>query len=101
MNATFFELGVALVMMAVSVCLVVWFFRSLAAASQQRMMQMLTRAGVAREVVRRRDAIAIINGARSRCRRCPSEGLCDRWLAGKVDGDNSFCPNAQTFRSLT
>ena len=101
MNPTLFEIGVAIIMVAVSVALVVWFFRNLAAVSGRRMMHMLTRAGVDPEVARHGDAEAIIQDVRSRCLRCRSEDLCDRWLAGKVEGDDSFCPNAQIFRALT
>jgi hypothetical protein len=93
-----FEIGVAIVMVAVSVALVAWFFGYLTAASGKRMMQMLTLAGVDPEVARRGDTEAIMRGVRSRCEKCRSEDLCDRWLAGKVEGDNSFCPNAQIFR---
>jgi hypothetical protein len=96
-----FEIGVATIMVAVSVALVVWFARYVAAASGRRMMQMLTRAGVDPEVARHGDTEAIIQDVRSRCQRCRFEDLCDRWLAGKVEGDNSFCPNAQIFRILT
>jgi hypothetical protein len=101
MNPTLFEIGVAIVMVAVSVALIVWFSRYMAAASGRRMTQMLTRAGVDPEVARRGDTEAIIQDVRSRCLRCRSEDLCDRWLAGKVEGDDSFCPNAQIFRTLT
>src|SRR3972149_1291105 len=101
MNPTLFEIGVAIFMVAVSVALVVWFSRYMAAASGRRVMGMLTRAGVGPRVARHGDPEAIIQDVRSRCRRCRSEDLCDRWLAGKVKGDNSFCPNAQIFRILT
>jgi hypothetical protein len=101
MNPTLFEIGVAIFMVAVSVGLIVWFFRSMAAASRRRLMHMLTRAGVAPEVAKHGDTEAIIQDVRRRCLRCRSEGLCDRWLAGKVEGDHSFCPNAQIFRTLT
>jgi hypothetical protein len=100
MNPTLFEIGVAIVMVAVSVALVVWFYRHVVAASERRMMHMLTRAGVDPEVARQGDTEAIIQDVRSRCVRCRSEDLCNRWLAGKVEGDNSFCPNAQIFRLL-
>jgi hypothetical protein len=100
MNPTLFEIGVATIMVAVIVALIVWFSRYLAAVSARRMMQMLTRAGVDPEVARQGDAEAIMQDVRSRCKRCSSEALCDRWLAGKVEGDNSFCPNARIFRRL-
>ncbi len=100
MNPTLFEIGVAIFMVAVSVALIVWFLRYMAATSGRRTMHMLTNAGVDPEVAKHGETEAIIRDVRSRCRRCRSEGLCDRWLAGKVEGDNSFCPNAQIFRML-
>jgi hypothetical protein len=100
MNPTFFQIGVAIFMLAVSISLVVWFFRYLAAASERRMMHMLARAGVAPEVAKHGDTEAVIRDVRTRCRRCRVEDLCDRWLAGEVEGDHSFCPNAQIFRRL-
>ena len=101
MNPTLFEIGLATFMVAVSVALIVWFSRYMAAASGKRMMQMLTRAGVEPEVARHGDTEAIMQDVRSRCHKCRIEDVCDRWLAGKVEGDNSFCPNAQIFRTLT
>lgn len=100
MNPSLFEIGMAAIMVAVIVALIVWFFRYLAAASARRMTQMLTRAGVDPEVARRGDADAIMQDVRSRCQKCQSEALCDRWLAGKAEGDHSFCPNAPIFRML-
>jgi hypothetical protein len=100
MDPTLFQIGVALLMVAVGVALVVWFSRYVVAVSGRRMISMLTRAGVDPEVARRGDTEAIMRDVQSRCVRCRSEALCDRWLAGKAEGDNSFCPNAQIFRSL-
>ena len=101
MNTTLLQIGVALFMMVVGVALIVWFFKYTAAASGRRVVRMLARAGVDPEVARSGDTEAIMRDVQSRCRHCQSEALCDRWLAGKVEGDNSFCPNAQIFRSLT
>jgi hypothetical protein len=95
-----FQIILAIFMVAVSGSLVVWFWRYRAADSQRRMTQMLTRAGVPPEVLRRGDIQAIIKDVRSRCRACSSEGLCERWLAGEVGGENDFCPNAEIFRSM-
>ena len=100
MNPTLFEIGMAAIMVAVIVALIVWFSRYLAAVSARRMMQMLARAGVAPELARQGDAEAIMRDVRSRCQRCRSEDLCERWLAGKAEGDNSFCPNEPVFRLL-
>lgn len=101
MNPTLFEIVVATIMVAVSVAMVVSFSRYMAAGSEARMMRMLARAGGDPEATRRAGAEALLRDVRSRCRSCPSEDLCDRWLAGKVEGANSFCPNAQMFRRLT
>ncbi len=97
MNPTLFEMSVAAVMMAVAVGLVVWFWRDLAAASERRTMNMLAVSGVG-DIPS--DDEPIMQEVLKRCRRCPSEGVCERWLAGSVDGDNRFCPNAQIFRRL-
>jgi hypothetical protein len=96
-----FEIGVALVMVAVIVALIVWFARDLAANSERRMLRMLMRAGVDPDVAARGDKEAIIEDIRSRCRKCRAEALCERWLAGRVEGENTFCPNAQLFGALT
>jgi hypothetical protein len=100
MDPTLFEIGVAIFMVAVSAALIVWFSRYMASASGRRVMRMLTHAGVEPEGAGHDDTEAIMQAVRSRCRRCRSEGLCDRWFAGKIEGDNSFCPNAQIFRIL-
>ena len=100
MNRALFEIGLAIFMLAVGVLLLVWFWRYRAAGSRRRMTQMLTRAGVAPEVIDRGDVDAIIKDVRRRCRTCNSEDLCERWLAGEVQGANDFCPNEKIFRSL-
>ena len=98
MNPTLFEISVAAVMIAVSVALVLWFWKEMAAASERRTMDMLSSTGAGNMPA---DDEPVMRDALRRCRRCPSEGLCERWLAGSVGGDNSFCPNAQIFRKLT
>ena len=97
MNPTLFEISVAALMVTVSVALVAWFWRDMAVASERRTMDMLVGAVVGSIPS---DTGAIMQDVRKRCRRCPSEGLCERWLAGNAEGDNSFCPNAQIFRKL-
>ena len=98
MNPTLFEISVAAVMLGASVALLMWFWSDMGAASERRTMDMLASAGVGNIPP---DHEPIMQDALRRCRRCPSEGLCERWLAGSVEGDNSFCPNAQIFRKLT
>ena len=90
MNPTLFQIGVAIVMVAVIFTLLAWFLRYLRATSERRLMRMLKRAGVdpeiATQIATQGDSGAIINNVRSRCRKCMSEDLCERGLAGEVEG---------------
>ena len=97
------QISVAIIMVGVAVAIIVWFQSSQAAASGRRMMGMMMRVGLDPETATLGDlrTMAIRKEARRRCRRCPREDLCDRWLAGEIKGGNTFCPNAQTFRILT
>jgi len=100
MNPTAFEITVAVVLLALTVAFFEWIRRYMASASERRMMSMLLSAGVDPEIARQGDTETIMNEVRRRCRRCESEGLCERWLAGEEKGENVFCPNAQVFESL-
>jgi hypothetical protein len=100
MNPTVFEIGATLSMVAAGVALAAWFSKRAASASEKRMMHMLTCAGVDSRFCGQDDAWAIMQVARGRCSTCRSEDLCERWLAGKVEGDNDFCANTQIFRIL-
>ena len=97
------QIGIAIIMVGGACPGVVWLFTSQASASIGRMMAMMERVGLNPQpsVLDGPRTITVRNEARRRCRRCSREELCDRWLAGEVEGNNSFCPNAQTFQSLT
>jgi hypothetical protein len=101
MNPAPLDIGIALIMVAVIAAFLAWFARFLGASSERRMTRMLMRAGVDPGLVARGDKEAVIKDIRSRCRRCRAEDLCERWLAGKVEGENTFCPNAPLFSALT
>ncbi len=98
-----FEINVAIVMVAVTFALFMWVQRSQAAASARRLTGVMTRVGLDPGIAGLSDpqTTVIMNQARRRCGNCPREDVCDRWLAGSVKGDNTFCPNAQILRSLT
>lgn len=70
--------------------------------SARRMMHMMALSGLDPGIATHDDprTDATVRVARNRCRKCPAESLCDKWLAGKAEGDNTFCPNARTFRML-
>ena len=97
-----FEINVAIVMVAVNVAILVWFLRSRAAATARRMTRMMTRVGLGPGIATHGDprTQGILKEARRRCGRCRLEDFCDRWVAGKAKGDNTFCPNARSFRVL-
>ena len=103
MNPSMFEIGFAIFMVTVSVAIVVWFQRYLAAASFKRMMRMMTRVGLKPGVASHGDLRieAIMKEVSYRCRKCMAEDFCDRWIAGKAKGDNTFCPNARAFGILS
>ena len=95
-------ISVAILLVAVNVALLVWFEGSEAAASAGRTMGMMKRVGLSPEIASRDDAAtrALLKEIRRRCRRCPREDFCNRWLAREVDGDNAFCRNAQRLGML-
>ncbi len=100
---TMFEINVAIVMVAATVVIFVWFQRSEAAASAMRMVRMMTHVGLDLGISTHGDrrTKAIMKEARCRCANCPVPDLCNRWFAGKAKGSNAFCPNARIFRTLT
>ncbi len=96
------HISVAIVMVAVTAVLFLWFQRSLAAGSIRRMSSMLMHVGLDPAIATRGDlrTMAIMKEARRRCGNCRVEDHCDRWLSGDCQGGNAFCPNARVFRSL-
>jgi hypothetical protein len=102
MNLTMLEISVAVIMLIVSVAMLVWFNRYLAAASTDRMTDMMGRYGLDPGIGTYGDPRieAIMKEVRQRCRKCQAEDVCERWLLGEVKGRNSFCPNEHIFRIL-
>ena len=95
-----FDISIAVTLVAVAAALVAWFLKYKAGTSERRMMRMLQCAGLDPEFARQADTESIIGEIRRRCRKCQSEDLCERWLAGLEKGDNIFCPNAPVFEEL-
>ncbi len=102
MDPTLFQFYVAIFMVAVIGALFIWFLQSEADASTRRITGMMMRAGFNPGVATlgHRRAGVVPKLARRRCGKCPREDYCDRWLAGDVESDNKFCPNAGVFRAL-
>ena len=95
-------ISVAIFMVGVSVAVIVWLQGYRVAGSARRMAGMMTRVGVDPAAATPGDprATTTVREMRRRCMRCPHEDVCDRWLAGKIEGGNTFCPNAQEFGIL-
>ena len=94
------DILIALVLVVTAMCLVAMFLRYKADSSERRMRSMLERCGLDPELIAKGDTHAIMREVRRRCRTCQTEAVCERWLAGKETGENSFCPNAETFEIL-
>ena len=92
-------ISVSIIMVAVAIACIVWLQGYRVASSTKRMAGMMTRVDFRTATLDDRRIKAIMKEARRRCMKCPREDYCDRWLAGEVKGDNTFCPNAQTFRT--
>lgn len=90
----------ALAMVGVSLALVFAYRKYLAVNSERRMRAMLQSVGFDPEIVSIGGIETILAEVRQRCRACATEGVCERWLAGDVQGDNDFCPNAKVFTEL-
>ena len=95
MNITVSDWQIAFLLILITAILVVSFRGWLSSKSQSRMYRMMARV----RILPRSDKRAGLDmqEVRARCRRCPAEDVCERWLAGEIEGDNGFCPNADVF----
>jgi hypothetical protein len=100
MTPNLFQFLVAIVMVAVAIFLVSRYLKFKAAGSDRRLRGMLERAGLDPEIARTGDADALRKEIRRRCSRCQAEDVCERWLAGELEGGNEFCPNAGLLDAL-
>jgi hypothetical protein len=94
------DISITIILAVVAITLVAWFLRYKSNTSERRMTRMMQRLGLNPDLVNQEDTEAIISEVRSRCRKCQSEAVCERWLEGIESGDNTFCPNAQVFEEL-
>ncbi len=99
MNITVSDWQIAFLLLLITAILVVRFRSMLASKSKSRMYRMMASLGVdpKRFADSQEDTGIDMKVIRSRCNMCPCEDVCERWLAGEVEGDNGFCPNANVF----
>ena len=95
MNITVSDWQIAFLLVLITAILVVSFRGMLSSKSQSRMYRMMAKVRVLPSSDKR--AGLDMQEVRARCRRCPAEDVCERWLAGEIEGDNGFCPNADVF----
>ncbi len=99
MSTTLSDIGIAILLVAAATALFVWFCRRLEAASDSRLRRMMQSFGLDPDRHMNSDTGTGLDmyEVRARCRKCPAEDRCERWLAGEIAGDNGFCPNAKIF----
>ncbi len=108
MDPILFQAYLPVFAILMGIVIAVVYFSHMRSASAGRMTRMMERVGLDPSIATRTYpqtlayplTEAIMKRVRRRCRGCPCEGLCERWLDGAVKGANSFCPNAETFRIL-
>jgi len=100
MNESMIEVLAAVAMVGVAAAMFFGFRRYLAVNSEQRMRAMLESVGLDPEIAASGAIPTIMKEVRQRCRSCASESVCERWLQGKKDDSNDFCPNAKVFDAL-
>ncbi len=100
MNISLTQTIAATVMVGVAIVLVIAYRKYLAANSKRRMLGMLVSVGLDPAITMSGDAETIMQDIRQRCRACPSEDVCERWLKSDDKHDNSFCPNSKVFEIL-
>jgi hypothetical protein len=94
------DISITIILAVIAIALASWFLRYKANSSEKRMQRMMQHLGLSSDISSQSDTREIIREVRKRCRKCQSEGVCERWLTGTENGDNAFCPNAQIFEEL-
>lgn len=94
--------SVAIVTVGWSLVAIMWFYLGRDEAATRRRTALMKRIGLDPKTVSLNDPKTVDLGVlvRRRCRGCAAANLCERWLAGEVEGDHAFCPNAATFDAL-
>ena len=100
MNESVIQVVAIMAMIATAAAVVFGFKRYLAVNSERRMQAMLESVGLDPEIATSGEIPTIMKEVRQRCRSCASESVCERWLLGRKDDSNDFCPNAKVFDIL-
>ena len=100
MNESVIQVVAAIAMVGIAAAMIFGFRRYLAINSERRMRAMLEAVGLDPEIATSGEIPTIMKEVRQRCRSCAAESVCERWLQGKKNDGNEFCPNARVFDIL-
>jgi len=100
MNESIFQVVAAMATIGIAAAMMLGIRRYLAINSERRMRMMLESVGLDPEIATSGEIPTIMKEVRQRCRSCAIESVCERWLEGKKDDGNDFCPNAKVFEVL-
>ncbi len=100
MTLSLTQIFAAIAMLVAAFVLVLVYRAFLTGNSERRMRSMLESAGLDPALASSGEIPTIMKDVRQRCRSCSSEDVCERWLEGKEEGRNTFCPNAKVFEIL-
>ena len=100
MKLSLIQVIAAIAMSSIVIALIFSLRRYLAANSERRMLTMLESIGLDSEIATSGEVPTIMKEVRQRCRSCATEAVCERWLQGNEEGENTFCPNAKVFEVL-
>lgn len=90
----------AITMTVIALAFFLGFRLYLVANSERRLLTMLESIGIDPEIATSGETPNIMKEVRQRCRSCPTEAVCEKWLQRNDDDDNSFCPNAKAFEAF-
>ena len=100
MDLSLMQIISAIVMLAVVGGLFFAYGNYLATNSERRMLSMVESIGLDPAIASNSELETIMRDVRKRCRSCPSEDVCERWLTCDEKDDNDFCPNSKAFTVL-
>ena len=108
MNISVLYISTAVLVLGAAVVLLLVRQKHKAATAERRMIRMMERIGLDPAIASGGEPGCVLESVietsvqeiRERCRVCSAADVCERWLARKEDGDNTFCPAAKVFHEL-
>ena len=97
---SYFTVAIYLALIVAIVLAILHWHQS--AAVDSHLQRMMVSCGIDEKTAANADQFLDLDmdAVRSRCRNCQVAVLCDHWLDGETDMNNSFCPNVWLFRKV-